>query len=235
MANEVCFKNMHLDRPWTLETYQSSGGYSVLKKILREKTPAAEIIDELKTSVLRGRGGAGFPTGLKWSFMRRDEPGQKYIVCNSDEGEPGTCKDRDVLRYNPHALVEGMAIAGYAIGFYLFELVGRTILNFYGYEDAFAQFAGRYNDYGAWIVLIAGVTPIPYKLITIASGVTGLDPVVFMVASVLSRGLRFFIVAGLLWHFGEPIRVFIEAHLGKLAAAFFVLLLGGFVAIKYIF
>lgn len=116
MANEVCFKNMHLDRPWTLETYQSSGGYSVLKKILREKTPATEIIDELKTSVLRGRGGAGFPTGLKWSFMRRDEPGQKYIVCNSDEGEPGTCKDRDVLRYNPHALVEGMAIAGYTIG-----------------------------------------------------------------------------------------------------------------------
>ncbi len=116
MANEVCFKNLHLDEPWTLAAYQSSGGYSVLKKILQEQTPAQTIVEELKTSVLRGRGGAGFPTGLKWSFMRRDDPGQKYIVCNSDEGEPGTCKDRDILRYNPHALVEGMLIAGYTIG-----------------------------------------------------------------------------------------------------------------------
>jgi NADH-quinone oxidoreductase subunit F len=116
MANEVCFKNLHLDKPWTLETYQSAGGYEVLKKILTEKTSPEEIIGELKTSALRGRGGAGFPTGLKWSFMPRNTPGQKYIVCNSDEGEPGTCKDRDILRFNPHALVEGMAIAGYTIG-----------------------------------------------------------------------------------------------------------------------
>jgi NADH-quinone oxidoreductase subunit F len=99
-----------------LETYQSTGGYEVWKKILKEKISPDDIIAELKTSALRGRGGAGFPTGLKWSFMPRNTPGQKYIVCNSDEGEPGTCKDRDILRYNPHQLVEGMAIAGYTIG-----------------------------------------------------------------------------------------------------------------------
>jgi len=116
MANENCFRNLHLERPWTLETYQGSGGYEAWRKILAEKIPADAIIQELKTSVLRGRGGAGFPTGLKWSFMPRSAPGQKYIVCNSDEGEPGTCKDRDILRYNPHALIEGMAIAGYTIG-----------------------------------------------------------------------------------------------------------------------
>jgi NADH-quinone oxidoreductase subunit F len=116
MANEVCFRTLHLDKPWTLKTYQSEGGYEVWKKILAEKTSPEDIIAELKTSALRGRGGAGFPTGLKWSFMPRNTPGQKYIVCNSDEGEPGTCKDRDILRYNPHALVEGMAIAGYTIG-----------------------------------------------------------------------------------------------------------------------
>jgi NADH-quinone oxidoreductase subunit F len=116
MANEVCFRTLHLDKPWTLESYRSVGGYEVVKKILTEKTPPEEIIEELKTSMLRGRGGAGFPTGLKWSFMPRNAPGQKYIVCNSDEGEPGTCKDRDILRYNPHQLIEGMIIAGYCIG-----------------------------------------------------------------------------------------------------------------------
>lgn len=116
MVNEVCFKTLNLDKPWTLETYQSEGGYEVWKKVLAEKTSPEDIIGELKTSALRGRGGAGFPTGLKWSFMPRNTPGQKYIVCNSDEGEPGTCKDRDILRFNPHALIEGMAIAGYTIG-----------------------------------------------------------------------------------------------------------------------
>ncbi|MDH5327873.1 MAG: NADH-quinone oxidoreductase subunit NuoF [Gammaproteobacteria bacterium] len=116
MANEVCFRNNHLENSWELDTYVSSGGYEMWKKILKEKTSPDDIIAELKTSALRGRGGAGFPTGLKWSFMPRNTPGQKYIVCNSDEGEPGTCKDRDILRYNPHQLVEGMAIAGYTIG-----------------------------------------------------------------------------------------------------------------------
>lgn len=116
MANEVCFRTLHLDKSWTLDAYISAGGYDVLKKILSEKTAPETIIDELKTSALRGRGGAGFPTGLKWSFMPRTAEGQKYIVCNSDEGEPGTCKDRDILRYNPHQLIEGMIIAGYTIG-----------------------------------------------------------------------------------------------------------------------
>jgi NADH-quinone oxidoreductase subunit F len=116
MANEVCFRTLHLDKPWTLENYRSVGGYEVLKNILAEKISPEQIIEELKTSALRGRGGAGFPTGLKWSFMPRNAPGQKYIVCNSDEGEPGTCKDRDILRFNPHQLIEGMIIAGYTIG-----------------------------------------------------------------------------------------------------------------------
>ena len=114
--NTVCFRTLHLDQPWTLAAYRSVGGYSQWEKILRERTDPNDIINELKLSNLRGRGGAGFPTGLKWSFMPRKEPGQKYLVCNSDEGEPGTCKDRDILRYNPHQLIEGMAIAGYCIG-----------------------------------------------------------------------------------------------------------------------
>jgi NADH-quinone oxidoreductase subunit F len=116
MANEVCFRNMDLDRPWLLKQYQSRGGYEVLTKILQQKMPPEQIIEEVKTSGLRGRGGAGFPTGLKWSFISRNAPGEKYVVCNSDEGEPGTFKDRDILRYNPHQLIEGMIIAGYAIG-----------------------------------------------------------------------------------------------------------------------
>jgi NADH-quinone oxidoreductase subunit F len=114
--NQVCFRTLHLDEPWTLESYRSVGGYEVLAKVLKEKVPAEEIIEELKNSALRGRGGAGFPTGLKWSFMPRKLPGDKYIVCNSDEGEPGTCKDRDILLYNPHQVIEGMILAGYTIG-----------------------------------------------------------------------------------------------------------------------
>lgn len=116
MANEVCFRTLNLDKPWTLETYESAGGYAVWRKILTERTPPEHIIEELKLSSLRGRGGAGFPTGLKWSFMPRHAPGQKYVVCNSDEGEPGTFKDRDILRFNPHQVIEGMAIAGYVTG-----------------------------------------------------------------------------------------------------------------------
>ncbi|HSM28705.1 MAG TPA: hypothetical protein VK855_11455, partial [Thioalkalivibrio sp.] len=116
MANQICFATRELENPWSLETYLSIGGYQALKKVYGERMPAGEVIEEIKKSNLRGRGGAGFPTGLKWSFMPRNTPGQKYIVCNSDESEPGTCKDRDILRFNPHALVEGMAIAGYAIG-----------------------------------------------------------------------------------------------------------------------
>ncbi|MEE9445075.1 MAG: NADH-quinone oxidoreductase subunit NuoF [Cocleimonas sp.] len=117
MVDQVCFTTKQYgDEAHTLENYLKTGGYKSWKKILKDGTDVDDIIDEVKESGLRGRGGAGFPTGLKWSFMPRNMPGQKYIVCNSDESEPGTCKDRDILRFNPHALVEGMAIAGYCIG-----------------------------------------------------------------------------------------------------------------------
>ena len=103
-------------RNWRLADYVQRGGYEALKKIVNERIPPEQIVAEVKKSALRGRGGAGFPTGLKWSFMPRQFAGDKYLVCNSDEGEPGTFKDRDILRYNPHALIEGMVIAGYAMG-----------------------------------------------------------------------------------------------------------------------
>ncbi|MGE0080292.1 MAG: NADH-quinone oxidoreductase subunit NuoF [Thiohalomonadaceae bacterium] len=116
MSEKVCFRTLDFDTPWSMETYLKVGGYEVWKRILKGELDRDTIIAELKTSALRGRGGAGFPTGLKWSFMPHAAPGQKYVVCNSDEGEPGTCKDRDILRYNPHQLVEGMAIAGFTLG-----------------------------------------------------------------------------------------------------------------------
>jgi NADH-quinone oxidoreductase subunit F len=114
--HNVVFTTLDAEKPWSIETYLAIDGYQAWKKILAEKTKRGEIIDNVKSSALRGRGGAGFPTGLKWSFMPRSAPGQKYILCNSDESEPGTCHDRDILRYNPHAVIEGMAIAGYAMG-----------------------------------------------------------------------------------------------------------------------
>jgi NADH-quinone oxidoreductase subunit F len=121
---QTCFHGRHIDpqiyaglngKNWRLEDYLARGGYSALKKALTTMTPE-QVIAEVKTSALRGRGGAGFPTGLKWSFMPAKLPVQKYLVCNSDEGEPGTCKDRDILHYNPHIVIEGMAIAAYAMG-----------------------------------------------------------------------------------------------------------------------
>ncbi len=114
--NNVCYATLKFEQPWTMENYQRVGGYQAWDKILQEGTPPASIVDEVKASGLRGRGGAGFPTGLKWSFMAGPSDRPKYVVCNSDESEPGTCKDRDILRFNPHALVEGMAIACYAMG-----------------------------------------------------------------------------------------------------------------------
>jgi len=112
------FAGLNIDDPndWRLDAYRRRGGYEALARILGERVPPEQVIAEVKKSALRGRGGAGFPTGLKWSFMPRQFPGQKYLVCNSDEGEPGTFKDRDILRYNPHMLIEGMAIAAYAMG-----------------------------------------------------------------------------------------------------------------------
>ncbi|MDX1443706.1 MAG: NADH-quinone oxidoreductase subunit NuoF [Gammaproteobacteria bacterium] len=113
----VCLETMDKfpDEPWSFENYRKIGGYEALEKILKEKISPDEVVEMVKASGLRGRGGAGFPTGLKWSFMPKGDM-QKYVVCNSDESEPGTCKDRDILRYNPHSLVEGMIIAGYAMG-----------------------------------------------------------------------------------------------------------------------
>ena len=116
MANEVCFRVFHLEKSWELSAYESVGGYQAWRRIIEQRTPPERIIDEIKRSGLRGRGGAGFPTGLKWSFMSANIPGQKYLLCNSDEGEPGTFKDRDILRYNPHQLLEGMLIGCYALG-----------------------------------------------------------------------------------------------------------------------
>ena len=112
----VCLPLPGVEQPWTMEAYKSQQGYTALEKILEEQTDPKTLIETLKTSNLRGRGGAGFPPGIKWSFMPRDCEGPSFIVCNSDEGEPGTCKDRDILRFNPHAVIEGMIIAGYTMG-----------------------------------------------------------------------------------------------------------------------
>ena len=121
---------------------------------------------------------------------------------------------------------------GYAIGVFAFEAVGGPMLEFYGYAAKFDSFRATYNEWGPWAVFIAGVTPFPYKVITILSGLTSLDFLVFCVASVLARGVRFYVVAGLLWYFGEPIKAFIERYLGLLTVLFCVLLVGGFVVAK---
>ena len=125
-------------------------------------------------------------------------------------------------------------IAGYLIGAFLFEQLARPILDFYGYGARFDTFASWYNDWGAWIVFTAGLTPFPYKVITIASGATSLDFLVFILASVASRGLRFFIEAALLYWLGPPIRAFIEKWLGLVFTAFVVGLIGGFVVLRYL-
>ena len=126
---QTCFHNRHISPQilanlngsnWRLKDYESRGGYQALRQVLGLDGGAGltqdQVIATVKESGLRGRGGAGFPTGLKWSFMPRQFPGQKYLVCNSDEGEPGTCKDRDIMEFNPHIVIEGMIIAAYAMG-----------------------------------------------------------------------------------------------------------------------
>lgn len=123
---------------------------------------------------------------------------------------------------------------GYWIGYSMFETVGRPVLEFYGKDAYFDEFSTRYNEWGAWAVLIAGVTPFPYKVITILSGFTGLSLPVFITASIIARGLRFFIVAALLWKFGAPIRDFIERRLGLMFTLFVILLVGGFFLVKYL-
>ncbi len=137
------FADLKIDdaNDWRIGAYQTRGGYEALTKILKEKMPQDQVIAEVKKSALRGRGGAGFPTGLKWSFMPRQFPGQKYLVCNSDEGEPGTFKDRDIMRYNPHMLIEGMAIAAYAMGITVgYNYIHGEIFSIYEqFEDALEE------------------------------------------------------------------------------------------------
>lgn len=123
---------------------------------------------------------------------------------------------------------------GYAIGALLFDTVGQPVLSFYGMEAKFETFRQTYNDWGAWAVLVAGVTPFPYKVITILSGATSLSLPVFIIASVIARGLRFFVLAALLYWFGPPIRAFIERRLGLMFTLFVVILIGGFVLIRYL-
>ncbi len=125
-------------------------------------------------------------------------------------------------------------LAGYAIGVFLFEQVGLPMLEFYGHAPKFDEFRATYGEWGAWAVFIAGLTPFPYKVITILSGAAGLDILVFTIASVLARGMRFYVVTGLLWYFGEPIREFIERRLGLLFTIGCILLVGGFVLVKFV-
>jgi len=125
-------------------------------------------------------------------------------------------------------------LLGYFIGYGLFDTIGRPVLEFYGKEAYFDEFRARYNDWGAWAVLIAGVTPFPFKVITILSGATALNLPVFILAAIIARGLRFFVVAALLWKFGEPIRDFIERRLGLMFSIFVVLLVGGFLVVRYL-
>ncbi len=141
-SHKVVFATLDAEQPWSLETYLAIDGYQAWKKILAEKTDPADIIENVKSSALRGRGGAGFPTGLKWSFMPRSAPGQKYILCNSDESEPGTCHDRDILRYNPHSVIEGMCIAAYSMG----ATVGYNYLRGEFHHEPFERFEAALKE-----------------------------------------------------------------------------------------
>src|SRR5210317_2629307 len=140
--HNVVFTTLDAEQPWSLETYLAIDGYKAWKKILAEKTDPEVIIENVKLSALRGRCGAGFPTGLKWSFMPRSAPGQKYILCNSDESEPGTCKDRDILRFNPHSVIEGMCIAAYSMG----ATVGYNYLRGEFHHEPFERFEGALKE-----------------------------------------------------------------------------------------
>jgi NADH-quinone oxidoreductase subunit F len=141
--NLVCFATLQFDdEPWSLDNYRKVGGYEAWERVLRGELDGAAIIEEIKASGLRGRGGAGFPTGLKHSFMPRDASMQKYLVCNSDESEPGTCHDREILRLNPHSLVEGMAIAAYGMG----ATVGYNYIRGEFMEEPVPRFEGALRE-----------------------------------------------------------------------------------------
>ena len=126
-------------------------------------------------------------------------------------------------------------IVGYAIGYFLYETIGQWLISVYSYQDAYAQFQESFARWGLWIILIKGLTPIPYKLVTIASGAAHFDLFTFVWASIVTRGVRFFLVAALLWKFGEPIRAFIEKRLTLLTWLFLIALVGGFIAFRYLF
>jgi len=168
-AHNVVLTTLHFEQPWSYDSYLKAGGYQALRKVLTQPMSREEVIDVVKASALRGRGGAGFPTGLKWSFMPRKADGQKYILCNSDESEPGTCHDRDILRYNPHAVIEGMIIGGYAmnadVGYnYLrgefqrepFEHLEAAIAEAYKHGWLGKDILGSGFDYDLYAVLGAG-------------------------------------------------------------------------------
>jgi NADH-quinone oxidoreductase subunit F len=142
VTDQVCYTTLQFDQPWSMESYLKTGGYEAWKRILRENISPEAVVEEVKNSGLRGRGGAGFPAGLKWSFMPKSYTGQKYIVCNSDESEPGTCKDRDILRFNPHALVEGMAIGSYAMR----ATVGYNYMRGEFMDEPFERFEGALRE-----------------------------------------------------------------------------------------
>jgi membrane protein YqaA with SNARE-associated domain len=145
-------------------------------------------------------------------------------------------RPRRAFRYAAVATVASVlgGLLGYAIGFFLYETVGRAILEFYGFSEKFDVFALNYNEHGWAIVFFAGLTPFPFKVITIASGVTGMGLLPFIVASIAARGLRFFMVCALIYWFGPPVRGFVERHLGLVTTVFGVLLVGGFVAAGYL-
>lgn len=126
-------------------------------------------------------------------------------------------------------------VFGYLIGYFFFEQIGQPILEFYGKAESFGEFTSWFNEWGVWILIIKGMTPFPYKVLTITAGVTHMPLIEFMVASIIARAMRFYLVAGLLYFFGEPIREFIEKRLSLVTTVFVVLLVAGFVAIKYVF
>ncbi len=169
VQNQTCFATLDQPLSWSYDCYVANDGYTAWQRVLRDRLTRADVIETVKASGLRGRGGAGFPAGLKWSFMPGPEAGQSYLVCNADESEPGTCKDRDILRFNPHALVEGMAIAGYACGAsvgYVYlrgEFMEQTYQRFEqavreGYENGWLgeNILGSGWDYQLYAVLGAG-------------------------------------------------------------------------------
>lgn len=125
-------------------------------------------------------------------------------------------------------------LGGYAIGYYFYDLIGATILALYGFDNAYTEFKSFYDEHGAFFVAMAGITPFPYKVITILSGIVQMDIMAFTASSAFARGVRFFMLATLLWYFGDQIKIFIEKHFGLLTILFFAFLIGGFLVLKLI-